>query len=222
MAPGNTNYSIERLNGREYNVYTLRKSQLYPLQAGAVELESAEVDNTIHFIKEEYFSNQRNEIDEFFGNLIPTAISPEGLLDEKVTLKSNPVAINVKPLPEVDKPTSFKGAVGKFNLDVSLLKNNFTTDDAGKLIITISGEGNMSMVTAPEINWPQGIEGYDPKMKDDLEKLTVPISGKKTFEYALYIAKPVAAPKNNTRRSELSPFLSLRKTKHLLIMTMFF
>ncbi len=189
MAPGNTNYSIERLNGREYNVYTLRKSQLYPLQAGAVELESAEVDNTIHFIKEEYFTNQRNEIDEFFGNLIPTAIPPEGLLDEKVTLKSNPIAINVKPLPEGDKPTSFKGAVGKFNFDVSLLKNNFTTDDAGKLIISISGEGNMSMVTAPEINWPQGIEGYDPKMKDELEKLTVPISGKKNFEYAFTVPK---------------------------------
>ena len=107
MAPGNTNYSIERLNGREYNVYTLRKSQLYPLQAGAVELESAEVDNTIHFIKEEYFTNQRNEVDEFFGNLIPTTIPPEGMLDEKVTLQSKPVAINVKPLPEVDKPASF-------------------------------------------------------------------------------------------------------------------
>ena len=189
MAPGNTNYSIERLNGREYNVYTLRKSQLYPLQAGAVELESAEVDNTIHFIKEEYFTNQRNEVDEFFGNLIPTTIPPEGMLDEKVTLQSKPVAINVKPLPEVDKPASFKGAVGKFNFDVSVLKNNFTTDDAGKLIITISGEGNMSMVTSPEINWPQGIEGYDPKMKDELEKLTVPISGKKTFEYTFTVPK---------------------------------
>ncbi len=189
MAPGNTNYSIEQLNGREYNVYTLRKSQLYPLQAGAVELESAEVDNTIHFIKEEYFNNQRNEIDEFFGNLIPTAIPPEGMLDEKITLQSKPTTINVKPLPEADKPLSFKGAVGKFNFEAVLNKNDFTTDDAGKLIITITGEGNMSMITAPEINWPQGIEGYDPKTKDELEKLTVPISGKKTFEYAFTVPK---------------------------------
>lgn len=189
MAPGNTNYSIEQLNGREYNVYTLRKSQLYPLQAGAVELESAEVDNAIHFIKEEYFNNQRNEIDEFFGNLIPTAIPPEGMLDEKITLQSKPVTINVKPLPESDKPLSFKGAVGKFNFEVTVVKNNFTTDDAGKLTIVITGEGNMSLITAPEINWPQGIEGYDPKTKDQLEKLTVPISGKKIFEYTFTVPK---------------------------------
>jgi len=189
MAPGNTNYSIEQLNGRDYNVYTLRKSQLYPLQAGAVELESAEVDNTIHFIKEEYFNNQRNEIDEFFGNLIPTTIPKEGILDEKLTLKSKPATINVKPLPESEKPLSFKGAVGKFNFEATVLKNNFTTDDAGKLTITITGEGNMSLITAPEINWPQGIEGYDPKTKDQLEKLTVPISGKKIFEYTFTASK---------------------------------
>ena len=84
------------------------------MEAGAVELESAEVDNTIHFIKEEYFTNQRNEVDEFFGNLIPTTIPPEGMLDEKVTLQSKPVAINVKPLPEVDKPVSFKGVEFNF------------------------------------------------------------------------------------------------------------
>ena len=189
MAPGNTNYSIEQLNGRDYNVYTLRKSQLYPLQAGAVELESAEVDNTIHFIKEEYFKNQRNEIEEFFGNLIPSAIPQEGILEEKITLQSKPATINVKPLPESEKPLSFKGAVGKFNFEVTVLKNNFTTDDAGKLTITITGEGNMSLITAPDIIWPKGIEGYDPKTKDQLEKLTVPISGKKIFEYTFTAPK---------------------------------
>lgn len=189
MAPGNTNYSIEQLNGRDYNVYTLRKSQLYPLQAGSVELESAEVDNTIHFIKEEYFNNQRNEIEEFFGNLIPSAIPQEGILEEKLTLQSKPATINVKPLPESEKPLSFKGAVGKFNFEATVLKNNFTTDDAGKLTITITGEGNMSLITAPDIIWPQGIEGYDPKTKDQLEKLTVPISGKKIFEYTFTVPK---------------------------------
>ena len=104
-------------------------------------------------------------------------------------MQSKPATINVKPLPESEKPLSFKGAVGKFNFEATVLKNNFTTDDAGKLTITITGEGNMSMITAPEINWPQGIEGYDPKTKDQLEKLTVPISGKKIFEYTFTVPK---------------------------------
>ena len=190
LPPGNTNYSTEQINGREYNVYILRKSQLYPLQAGAVELESAEVDNTIHFIKEEYLNNQRGGLDDFFSDLTQTSIPAEGVRDEKVTLQSKPAIITVKPLPEIDRPISFKGSVGNFTFEASLQKNNFTTDDAGKLTLTISGAGNMSMVIAPDISWPAGMEGYEPKTKDQLDQLTVPVSGIKTFEYAFTVSKP--------------------------------
>jgi hypothetical protein len=189
MPPGNTNYSIEQLNGREYNVYILRKSQLYPLQAGPVELETAEVDNTIHFIKEEYLNRQRNDINDFFGDFTQPSIPAEGMVDEKFNLQSKPSKIIVKPLPELDRPISFKGAVGKFTIEVALQKNNFTTDDAGKLTITIAGAGNMSMIIAPDINWPAGIEGYEPKTKDQLDQLTVPVSGTKTFEYTFTASK---------------------------------
>jgi hypothetical protein len=189
MPPGNTNYSIEQLNGREYNVYILRKSQLYPLQAGLVELETAEVDNTIHFIKEEYLNRQRNDINDFFGDFTQPSIPAEGMVDEKLSLQSKPAKITVKPLPELDRPISFKGAVGKFTIEVTLHKNNFATDDAGKLTITISGAGNMSMIIAPDINWPSGIEGYEPKTKDQLDRLTVPVSGTKTFEYTFTASK---------------------------------
>ena len=189
MPPGNTNYSIEQLNGREYNVYILRKSQLYPLQAGPVELETAEVDNTIHFIKEEYLNKQRSDINDFFGDFTQPSIPAEGMVDEKISLQSKPAKIIVKPLPELDRPISFKGAVGKFTMEAALHKNNFTTDDAGKLTITIAGAGNMSMIIAPDINWPAGIEGYEPKTKDQLDQLTVPVSGTKTFEYAFTASK---------------------------------
>ena len=189
MPPGNTNYSIEQLNGREYNVYILRKSQLYPLQAGPVEFETAEVDNTIHFIKEEYLNRQRSDINDFFGEFTQPSIPAEGMVDEKISLQSKPAKIIVKPLPELDRPISFKGAVGKFTMEAALHINNFTTDDAGKLTITIAGAGNMSMIIAPDINWPAGIEGYEPKTKDQLDQLTVPVSGTKTFEYAFTASK---------------------------------
>lgn len=190
MPPGNTDYSIERYNGRDYNVYILRKSQVYPLQPGMVELETAEVDNTIHFIKEAYLKGQGNEIDDLLGDFTQSSIPPESMLDEKVTLQSKPVSIKVKPLPEAGRPISFRGAVGKFTFEATLQNNSFTTADAGKLTITIAGAGNMSMMLAPEIIWPAGIEGYEPKTKDQLDKLSVPVSGSKIVEYPFTVSKP--------------------------------
>jgi hypothetical protein len=189
LAPGNTYYSIEKLNGKEYNVYTLRKSQLYPLQAGRVELESAEVENNIHFIKQEYVGNQEDALDNMFRDFTQTTIPAEGLQDEKVTLQSKPVFITVKPLPEKEQQASFKGAVGNFTIDGALEKNNITTDDAGKLNIAISGQGNMSMIIAPEIAWPEGIESYESHAKEQLDQTSVPVSGTKVFEYPFTVAK---------------------------------
>jgi hypothetical protein len=56
--------------------------------------------------------------------------------------------------------------------------------------MTISGVGNLQMVNAPEINWPEGIEGFEPKATDDLYKNTVPLSGKKIFEFPFTVSKP--------------------------------
>ncbi|MEO6730395.1 MAG: BatD family protein [Ferruginibacter sp.] len=190
LPPGNTYYSTEKLNGREYNVYILRKSQLYPLQAGTTELEIAEVENNIHFIKEEYIRRQRYGLEDMFRDFTQTSIPPEGIHDEKVTLQSKQASINVKPLPEKDKPTFFNGAVGNFVVEAGLEKNSFTTDDAGNLKIAISGEGNMTMVNPPDIDWPNGIEPYEATAKEQLNKLAVPVSGTKIFQYPFTAAKP--------------------------------
>jgi hypothetical protein len=75
--------------------YSLRQTQLYPLQAGNVELEPASVENEIHFVKEEYLKNSGG--DDLFGDFSSIAIPPDALVNEKVTLQSKPVMINVKP-----------------------------------------------------------------------------------------------------------------------------
>lgn len=187
MTDPNINYVAEKLNGRDYNVYTIRKAQLYPLQAGAMELETASVENDIHFIKDAYIKSTQQA--DMFGNRIAAALPAAAFVDEKITLQSKPVTIIVKPLPEADKPVSFNGAVGNFTIDAAVEKNNFTTDDAGKLRIVLSGQGNLPLMNAPEFVWPSGIEAFEPTAKDDLNKQAVPVSGIKTFDYAFNITK---------------------------------
>ena len=183
--PNDMSYHTEKLDGREYNVYIIRKAQLYPLLPGNLDLGIAEIENKVQFIKAEYI-NQHADV---FGNFNEAAIPPEGVEIQKVSLQSKPLSILVKPLPQVDKPAGFKGAVGNFSIETKIEKNNFSTDDAGNMAIIVSGEGNLQMVNAPEITWPAGIEGFDPKATDDLYKGTVPVSGRKIFEFPFTVAK---------------------------------
>jgi len=169
--------STEQLNGRTYNVYTIRKAQLYPLQAGETELESASLDNRITFIK--YSGNSGNNY----------YIDPNAMVTEMVTLSSKPMSIFVKPLPEIGKPDGFKGAVGNFTIESSLEKNKFSTDETGKLFITITGSGNMQLLTLPDITWPSTFEVFDTKLTDNTDNKTVPISGSKSFEILFSVGK---------------------------------
>jgi hypothetical protein len=190
QSPSDMGYRTEKFEGREFNVYIIRKVQLYPLLPGNLELGIAEIENNIQFIKAEYLNQQADVANDLFRDLSNAAIPPEGLDMQKNTLQSKPLPVLAKPLPDAGKPAGFKGAVGNFKIESRVENNNFSTDDGGNMAIIISGEGNLQMINAPEISWPPGIEGFDPKSTDDLFKGTVPVSGRKIFEFPFTVSKP--------------------------------
>ncbi|MDQ2719041.1 MAG: BatD family protein [Bacteroidota bacterium] len=185
------NAGVEKLNGRQYNVYTLRKVQLYPLQPGAVELDPLVSNNKITFIKSEYANSQNGgRFYDMLENFADATSPASAVIEQNVTLKSKPVTINVKPLPDENKPANFKGAVGQFAIESTLEQKQITTDDAGNLKVTITGQGNIQLINAPKVYWPEGIDGYDAKVKDDVDKTSVPMKGSKTFTFPFTVAKP--------------------------------
>lgn len=179
-----TVYSRQILHGKEYNVYTIRKAQLYPLQAGTIELETAELENSIAFIKEGYImQGANNDATQLLDEIAGTAVAPEAIINETVNLRSKPVSILVKPLPEAGKPASFTGAVGNFTIKSALPENSFAANEAGRLIVTVTGSGNLQLLTAPVLSWPAGIEPFEPKISEVFDKNAVPLKGSKIFEY---------------------------------------
>lgn len=185
--PDGYNVSTETLNGREYNVYILRKVELYPLQAGKLELESVEVENNITFI-EDYKNKSLDNLQRLLQSLSNGSNSSDGLVQQKVTLKNKPVTINVLPLPATILK-DFKGAVGNFSITSVLENATVYQEDGGNLVVTVSGAGNIQMVNAPKINWPAGIDGFEPVNTENIDKHAVPISGDRTFKYSFSTSK---------------------------------
>lgn len=190
QAPDVTESGIEKLNGRDYNVYTIRKAQLYPLQDGNIELEVAEIENNIQFIREAYANRNAGQFADIFEDFANATVPPEAVIDQTVFLKNKPVNIIVKPLPEAGKPPGFKGAVGDFQIESGLESDRFAAGKSGKLVVMLSGSGNLQLVNPPQINWPAGYESFDVKTSDILSLTSVPVSGKKIFEYPFTIDVP--------------------------------
>lgn len=176
----------ELYQGREYNVYLLRKVQLYPLQAGAIELDPVEVENTLTFIKWEQLQSGL-ALTRIMKNLAE-GNSDEAVIREKVLLSNAPVVVDVKALP-ADRDPHFNGAVGSFEVRTFLSDPVVHKNDLVNLVVKVSGKGNFPMLVAPHVNWPDSAEPYETTVQEYFSKFTSPISGAKVFNMPFTVQK---------------------------------
>jgi hypothetical protein len=104
---------------------------------------------------------------------------------EQLPVSSDTVFIEVMELPQ-PRPDDFSGGVGSYRLDVDIDRDQLTTDDALKIVMQVTGQGDIQRLEAPvpadEANW----NIYDPQVTEE-EFLDSPsgMFGRKTFEYQL-------------------------------------
>ncbi|MDR3715516.1 MAG: BatD family protein [Puia sp.] len=209
--PNNDVSSVEKVNGKTFTVHIIRKSQLIPLQAGSIDLDPMEVENTVHFLKGSRKSQRSGRGDIFDPFEDDDAVT--NWEDENVTLETKPVTITVKPLPETGKPADFTGAVGRFTLQASLGNKNVAARGEASLRVTIQGSGNLPIINAPDVKWPGGLEAFDPVAKEEVDRTTIPMSGSKTFQY---VFNPNAPGSYNIPSIDFSYFDPASGTYHTL------
>jgi hypothetical protein len=187
VPPEGNNQTVEKINGKEFNVHIIRKVQLYPLQDGTFVLDPTELDNTVHFIRVDGSGgkNQQQLMDDYMNGYAGGALE-----EQRLTLASKPATITVKPLPAEGRPAVFDGAVGKFAITASLDKRTAGANEIVQFRVLLSGEGNLPLINAPQVNWPQGIDLYEPGVKEDDDKTVCPIRGTKEFDYSFSVKKP--------------------------------
>ena len=183
--PSSDAVSVEKLNGKNFTVHTIRKTQLIPLQAGTIDLDQMEVENTVHFVKgngRQGAAHNGNTLRDLLDQMADESnMGPE--VDENITLDTKPLAITVKPLPEENKPAGYNGAVGNFSVEASLNKKTLAAEDEATLHVVVKGKGNLPVIAAPAVNWPDGVRAFDPTVKEDVNKTVAPMTGTKSFDF---------------------------------------
>ncbi|MDR0676383.1 MAG: BatD family protein, partial [Elusimicrobiota bacterium] len=99
-----------------------------------------------------------------------------------VKLETNKLKIDVKPLPNINKPTSFSGAVGDYKMSAKILENeNYKVGEPIIFDVTISGVGNVNTINPPIFENTQNFRVYEPVEKVEVKKDENGLKGSKNF-----------------------------------------
>ena len=170
--------STEVLGGKQYTVATVRRIALFPMTPGEKTIDPLAVECEVRVQR-----RSRSLFDDFFND-------PFFGRSVRKIIRSEPVRIDVRPLPEIGRPDDFNGIVGRYTMNASLDRANVKTNEAVTFRITVSGQGNIR--TLPELKpvFPTDFEVYPPKVNESINRQDGLISGSKTFEWVLVPRQP--------------------------------
>jgi hypothetical protein len=150
--------------GRSYLVAPLMKKALFPLHPGRLTISPLE--------------SEISRVD-FFGATLRTE-----------RLKTEPLTIEVLPLPTAGQPPKFDtSAVGHFTLRAEVDRDRVNVGEAVTLKLAISGQGNLRKLAAPALPRLDGWKVYEPKVSVTLNP-GERVEGSKAVEYLLLPERP--------------------------------
>lgn len=165
----------ETYNGQQYRVAEIRKGALFAQESGRLTIEPLDL-NVLAMVQA-----QRRRT----GTLLDLFDDPFFNMSQAVEypLHTKPVTVNVRKLPA--GPDDFCGAVGNFSVKGGLNLDKVKANEAVSYRLTISGRGNLMLITPPTPQFPTSFEVYDPQIDDKISKGDNGVSGSRTYEWVL-------------------------------------
>lgn len=181
---GNVNYDAPKLEGflsedlgqaqanelhggRPYNATRVRTA-LFPVHPGKLLIGSAQARTAVA----RGMSSGGDLFERFFSMSSP----------EPVTVRSEPVSVEVLPLPEEGKPAEFTGAVGRLRLRAAVDRTRLKAGEAATLTVTIEGTGNLRSVGEPRRPDLPQLRFFDTESSVVVEKKDGVVGGVKTLK----------------------------------------
>lgn len=164
------------LDGVRYRTATLIRYALFPTRSGELTLSEFPLAVGVR--------NQPSRDDpfgSFFGG--------SGTNQRRVSLESEPVTINVEPLPAPQNALAIN-AVGDLTIERNIDTREVVTGEPVELTTKISGTGNIPLLRSPDYNYPDGVELFSPQESSNIERRGLNIEGEKTFTQLLTARSP--------------------------------
>lgn len=177
---GSLQQSSTIIDGQPYNVATIKEMVLFPQKAGELTIEPLELSCLAQIRQQRQRTNTYDPFEDFFGDVLGTSYT-----NVRKEIKSQPITIEVLPLPTANKPNSFNGAVGQFTFTSKIDKNELKVNEAFTLTLTVSGKGNIELLELPKPILPPDFEVYDPKISTTVKNNALGIYGSKKAEYII-------------------------------------
>ncbi|HEV7404647.1 MAG TPA: BatD family protein [Chthoniobacteraceae bacterium] len=176
--PGDVRTNNLVRNNRSYDVTSVRTA-LTPTKAGKLTVGPVEFQYVAEIPRPRSPGGPRSLLEQLLGN------SMNGFSQlQQITATSNPVELNVKPLPIAGRPANFSGAVGQFTLRAQGSPAHIKMGDPITMTVTVSGTGSFDRVTAPVLAEAAGWRAYPPTSSYKGRDITG-VNGTKNFEIAV-------------------------------------
>ena len=187
--PGTTGFWVEELedpqarveqvvrDGLQYTSAVVRRVALFPTGAGTKTLAPLTLETQVRVQR-----RSRSLFGDPFGGLFGSRIP--------VVVGSNPIEIEVLPLPEAGRPDAFTGLVGRLEVSASIDRTDAETNDALTYRLEVSGTGNIRTLPEPELGFPSDVEVYPPDVSERVDPTEDGVRGSKIFEYVIVPRAP--------------------------------
>jgi hypothetical protein len=156
------------VNNRVYKSKIFKRAILYPQKTGKLKISPITLDLNISY--------PTGDVD-FFGD-------PEYDVARR-EIVSNTKQLQVLALPEKGKPDNFTGAVGTFDFQAKVSKNNIKSGESLQLDLIVSGTGNLKLFEIPKPSLPLNFEIFEPQHQEFINENMNGISGKIKDSYTI-------------------------------------
>lgn len=159
------------MKGRNYR-YSELKTALFPTQPGRLTISPATIRCNI--------PDNNPNLDPFSHDFFERFFN-QGLA-KTVEVRTDPVTIDVLPLPAEGKLAGFSGAVGRFKISAAVDNDKPKAGGAVTLSLTVEGAGDLKALSAPAIPANPSIRVYDTVSSVSMNKMHDVVQGSKVFK----------------------------------------
>ena len=153
---------------------------LFPAEPGTFTLDPAVL--VAHVMAK---SNRNTGMPSFFNDPFFSSDS-----FKPVRVASNPVTLEVLPLPPYQGAKPFSGLVGRFDIEAAMDRTSLKAGESATLTLTISGSGNIMDANLPAMDLDPNFKVYDDNPVETLNLTEKGYEGEKIFKKALVPVNP--------------------------------